>query len=115
MSRSSVQLNLPPAPLQRVERHGEAVLHKVENDDLPLEKAKELAGEIVRAVLKDTDATAKEFGDKSQVGRWARGLENPNLAKLIASTERRKAMARALLKSCGGVKRREVWEIEEVG
>ena len=90
-----------------------ANLHSVETRDLTLEEARLLAGQIVADVLHDTDTYLKEYGDKSQVGRWKRGEENPNLAKLIQRAEARKAMAKALLRTVPRTRERTVFEIEE--
>jgi len=97
------------APRKRVAVRSEADLNRVE---MSLADAQALAGQIVRAAI--GGEPHKVIADKGQVSRWCAGQENPNPAKLIASADRRKAMARALLKSCLGVKLREVFEIEEV-
>lgn len=105
------------SPRQRVEnvkpRQAKADLHSVEKRDLTLDEAKALAGEIVADVLHDTDSQLKEFGDKSQVARWKRGEENPNLAKLIQRVDARKAMVKALLKTVPRARARWVVEIKE--
>jgi hypothetical protein len=108
----SLQRNLPPMPLPSVERRSEGPLHKVETGDLPLEAAKQLAGAIVADVLHDTRAVAKEYGDRSAVGRWTRGEENPNLARLIQTAAARKAMAKALLKSLPDVEHTETFKFK---
>lgn len=113
-----MQRNLPPMPLKRVESGSEAVLNPVESHEsareLTLDAAKALVGRVVSDVIRETDAALKEFGDKGAVSRWCQGKENPNLARLIQSTEARKAMAKSLLRSCGEcVKERTVFEIEE--
>lgn len=108
----SVQLNLPPLPVNRVATEAKADVNQVDTDELPLDRARELGGQIVTKTLDGTPL--KAVADKGQVSRWKAG-ENPNFAKLISSEGRRKAMAKALLKSCKGVRLREVYEIEEVG
>lgn len=113
MSRS-IQLHLPPTLVKRVagvSPESEAPINDVDTRELSLADAKELAGQIVAATV--DGEPLKAVGDKGQVSRWKQG-ENPNFARLIASADRRKAMARALLKSCKGVRLREVFEIEEV-
>lgn len=112
------QLNLPPTLLKRVADRSEGDLNAVESReivrDLTLDEAKTLAGELVRAVIKGTDAALKQYGDKGQVSRWCAGSENPNLARLIQSMDARKVMAKALLRTCGDcVRERTVFEIEE--
>lgn len=99
-----------PRPTQ-----AKADLHSVENRDLTLAEAQALAGHIVADVLHETDSELKEFGDKSQVGRWKRGTENPNLAKLIQRADARRAMAKALLRTVPRVRGYTVFEIEEAG
>ena len=106
---TTMPLPLPPTLVKRVAGEAPADVNPVDMDELSLEHAKELAGAIVAATLKGTPL--KAIADKGQVSRWCAG-ENPNLAKLIASTERRKAMAKALLRSCG-VRVRLVMEMEE--
>lgn len=108
------QLNLPPALVKRADKgspHTASVISESDNRELSLADAKELAGQIVAATV--DGQPLKAVADSGQVARWKQG-ENPNLARLIASQERRKAMARALLKSCTGVRLREVFEIEEI-
>lgn len=112
-SRGDDQLSLPPMPLQKVDASQPPHIHQVDAGDLTLDHAKVLAGQIVSTVLHDTDSPLKEFGDKSQVGRWTRGEENPILARLIQRRDARKAMAKALLRSCDGVRERTVFEFEE--
>jgi hypothetical protein len=90
MSRS-MQLPLPPTLVKRVADTPETDVNAVDTH---------LAGQIVAATI--GDEPLKVFGDKGQVSRWKSG-ENPNLAKLIATTERRKRMAKALLQSCDDV------------
>ena len=110
----SLHLPLPPTLVKRVEKAlpvSEGPINEVDNRELSLAEAKELAGAIVAATV--DGEPLKAVGDKGQVSRWKQG-ENPNFARLIASTERRKAMARALLKTCKGVRLREVFEIEEI-
>lgn len=96
------------APRKRIANPEPVDLNAVE---MSLEQARILAGQIVTAAMGGTPL--KTIADKGQVSRWCAGAENPNLAKLIASAERRKAMAKALLRSCRGVRVREVIEIEE--
>jgi hypothetical protein len=77
-------------------------LHKVERD-LSIEAAKALVGRVVANTLRLTGTLLKELGDKSQVGRWKRGEENPNLARLIQREDVRRAFALELLATCDGV------------
>lgn len=90
-----------------------ADLYQVENGDLTLEQARELSGELVTAVLHDTDSALKAYGDKAQVSRWKKGTENPNLARLLQKADARRAMAKALLRSVGGVRVLVTFEFEE--
>jgi hypothetical protein len=116
-----MQRPLPPMPLKSVDggqRSSERPLNPVEtrdfSRDLTLDEARALVGKVVADVIGDTRAALKEFGDKGAVSRWKDGKENPNLARLIASVDARKAMAKALLRSCGEcVRERTVFEIEE--
>lgn len=110
----TMPLPLPPTLVKRVDGvsyQGEGDVNAVDTGELSLETAKELAGQIVAATVEG--APLKAVGDKGQVSRWKQG-ENPNFARLIASSDRRKAMAKALLKTCKGVRLREVYEIEEI-
>lgn len=109
----SVQLSLGPLQVKRVdgvssEREGE-----VNEVDRPAVDAdlRALSAEIVTATV--GDEPLKAVADKGQVSRWKQG-DNPTFTRLIASEDRRKRMARALLKSCRGVRLREVFEIEEI-
>lgn len=111
MASSSLQLNLPPALLKRVENEDAPDLNKVENGELPLELAQKLAGELVTAVLNETQLPMKALGDKGAVGRWTTGKENPNLARLIQRTDARKVMAKRLLDSCDDIERIEEWRV----
>ena len=80
-----------------------ADLHSVEELELPLDDARALVGRVVANTLRLTGSFLKEFGDKSQVGRWKRGEENPNLARLAQREAVRRAFALELLATCAGV------------
>jgi hypothetical protein len=106
----SVQQPLPPMLVQRLDSEGESHIQKVDTRDLSLEKARGLAADIVSAVITESGAPLKAYGDPSQVKRWTQG-ENPNLARLLQKTEGRKAMAKALLKSCDDVEVVDEWRV----
>jgi hypothetical protein len=105
----SVQQPLPPMLVQRLDERSEGRIQKVDNA-LSLEQARGLAADIVAAVIAESGESLKAFGDPSQVKRWTQG-ENPNLARLIQKTDGRKAMAKALLKSCDDVEVLDEWRV----
>ena len=107
---SSVQLSLGPLQVKRVAASPVEDVNAVDTGELPLEIARELAGQIVAATVEGDPL--KAVGDKGQVSRWKTG-ENPNLARLIASEARRKRMAKALIESCEGLELREEWRVVE--
>ncbi len=109
MSSSSVQQPLPPMLVQRLDGIGDSPSQKVDNA-LSIEQARGLAADIVAAVIAESGESLKAFGDPSQVKRWTQG-ENPNLARLIQHTVGRKAMAKALLKSCEDVEVVDEWRV----
>jgi hypothetical protein len=96
------QASPAPTPPPRVENRRASDLHPVETE-LPLAAAKALVGRVVANTLRLTESFLKEFGDKSQVRRWARGEENPNLARLAQRPEVRRVLALELLATCQGV------------
>lgn len=91
----SVQLNLPPSPLERVEMSQPVLLHK---EEMSLDEAKAVVGRAVKSAIRIVGAGLKDFGDKSQVGRWCSGQENPNLARLWQDPEVRRVVLLALIK-----------------
>lgn len=94
------QLSLPPVPLERVENTSGAPLHEVETE-LPIDLAKADIGRAVELTLQRTGSGLKDFGDKSQVGRWCKGQENPNIARLWQRPNVRREFLVALLEVSG--------------
>lgn len=92
MSKASVQLNLPPALVNRVDTPVASDIDKV---DMALEQAKDAIGRAVEKAIRRSGATLKEFGNKAQVGRWCKG-ENPNVARLWQQPEVRRQLVIAL-------------------
>lgn len=100
MASTSSQQRLPALLVKAVDRLDEPAVNEVDTGELSMELAQKLAGELVCAVLHETQMPMKALGDKGLVSRWASGEQNPNLAKLIQRQDARKSMAKALLKSC---------------
>jgi hypothetical protein len=99
--RRSVQLNLPPAPVQRLEGHGEPPVQKVDYVEIPLEMAKAQLGSALRTTIRVTGAALKEFGDPSQVNRVCDGDIPSVLARAWARPHTRKELIKALADASG--------------
>lgn len=94
------QLNLPPAPLDKVDSRPRVRIHKV--DDSLAEAKRAIARAVSRAITR-TGTPYKNLGDKSQVGRWCREdePENPILHRLWQCPQLRKALVITLAEEAG--------------
>lgn len=99
-ARANDQINLPPMPVQPLDRRGETVRPESGPStvlpDVSLESAKKQFGRALRRSITDIDAPLKEFGDPSHVTRVLEG-EIPNVIARVwmrASSEMVEALAR---------------------
>lgn len=107
------QLNLPPTLVKRLDEGHEARIQKL---DMSLEEAKSRVGRAVKAAIRRSDASLKDFGDPSQVNRWTLG-ENPNVARLFQRADTRREFIRALAEEDGAARVRMSidFDVERVG
>ena len=97
----SLQLNLPPAQLKRVDGPARERGAQVNHVDLAdIEHARAAIGRAVAKALMRSGSPLKRFGDKGQVSRWTQG-ENPNLAKLWLCASTRREFVLALAEESG--------------
>jgi hypothetical protein len=94
---TSVQLNLPPLPVNRV---ADEPVSRVNEVDLALDQAQLAVGRAVQKAITRSGAGLKEFGDKGQVSRWCQG-ENPNVARLFQRRDTRREFIKALAEESG--------------
>lgn len=97
MSKTSLQLNLPPTLVKEVANVPRAEVNDV---DMPLEQAREAIGRAVEKAIRRSGAALKELGDKGQVSRWCSG-ENPNIARLWQRSDVRREWVLALAEESG--------------
>lgn len=99
------QLNLPPAPVQRLETKGDARVQKVDTarnvEEIPLEMAKAHIGSALRKTIARTDSVLKDFGDPSQVKRVCDGDVPSVIARAFMKAETRREFVRALAEESG--------------
>lgn len=100
-SRHQDQMALPPMEVQRLEKSGETGVQKVDVPEITLEMAKVQLGSAVRATLRRTDSSLKEFGDPSQVNRVCDGEVPTVLARVWARVDTRRALVIALADESG--------------
>jgi hypothetical protein len=99
MSRSSVQLNLPPSPVNRLDGPrptGETAVQKLDSLQIPLEMAKAQIGKAFAKTIARSASVLKDFGDPSQVKRFCDGDVSTVLAKAWQKPETRRELVKAL-------------------
>lgn len=100
MSKGSVQRNLPPMEVNRVDRAAEprsVVVNKVDRlTDLPLEMAKAKFGAAIEEGI--GDAPLKNYGDKGLLSKVVTGEKVPDyLGRIYQDKQARRRFAVALL------------------
>lgn len=101
MARATVQLNLPPVPVQRLENGDEARVQKVDPIDIPLHMAKAQIGSALKDAMKRSDLALKDLGDPSHVRRVCEG-DIPNvIARAWSKPETRREFVIALAEASG--------------
>ena len=90
----SLQLNLPPALVNRLDTGAESKVQKLDDAakaaEIPLETAKAQIGRALKRTIARTDSVLKDFGDPSQVKRVCDG----DVPTVIARAWQREATRR---------------------
>ena len=100
MAPNHSQLNLPPVPVNRVERRARVRINEV---DTAAEDARRAIARAVGRALTRTGTPYKALGDKAQISRWVRehNPENPVLHRLWICPQLRKALVITLAEEAG--------------
>lgn len=102
---TSVQLNLPPTPVQRLDNGPDHEVQKVDRatvlEDITLEMAKCHIGQALKKTISRTDSVLKDFGDPSQVKRVCDGDVSSVLARAFMRPDTRRELVRALAEESG--------------
>lgn len=97
--RHSLQLNLPPMPVQPLDTPSEAHVQKLDLPDNSLNEAKESFGRALKSAI--GDSSLKEFGDPSQVKRTTDGDISNVIARVWQREDTRLEFVKALAKESG--------------
>lgn len=96
----SVQLNLPPAEVQRLDAPTKTV-QKMDLDAMALQMAKVALGGALHRSIKRTESALKEFGDPSHVQRVCEGDISSVIARAWARSDTRREFVLALAEASG--------------